>query len=196
EVVRDGAPGPWPPGVPRNVAVYVNQEDTALQLCLGGELVAVLPEIVAAQYVDSGQLVRLRVAPLRRTTLYTARPAHAARDERLDALAHALREHLSRRSTSPSAWRLGDQLLLRADYAAALRAYRSALSSPAERAPDDYHLRVARVSLHLGQQRALQAACDRARVAAKRQPLRLAAIDALRALGYCYAGDLGRAERT
>jgi DNA-binding transcriptional LysR family regulator len=63
---------PWPPAWTRQVQLYVSDEETALQLCLDGQLLAVLPDEVARAHVARAALRRLPVGELPSSPLCAA----------------------------------------------------------------------------------------------------------------------------
>src|SRR5207237_5160915 len=60
----------WPAKVPRRIGLYVDHEDTALELCLGGEYLAELPDAVAHPHVPRGRLRRVRASAVSASPLH------------------------------------------------------------------------------------------------------------------------------
>jgi DNA-binding transcriptional LysR family regulator/tetratricopeptide (TPR) repeat protein len=206
----------WPTHLPRKIGVYVNHEETAVDLCLGGEFLAVLPDATAHPYVRHGALWRLPLTDLSATSLFVAwRLGDDSRD-RIGAVVSALRHHLAgleslalqtrgvpgvlarRRSQAIGAitsgedeWRFGDSLLVRAEYRAAQGAYRAALhrlaGSAHERA--NYLLRRARMALMLAQYAAACRYCRRV-LTLDTLPSQRAIAESMLAIVHCYRGEL------
>jgi DNA-binding transcriptional LysR family regulator/tetratricopeptide (TPR) repeat protein len=204
---------PWPKRLARKVAIYVDQDDTLLELCLTGRLLAVLPEVVAAPHVERGALKRLPVGGLVATPLYAAWRAADGAGERIGAIVRAARAHLDslrvrepQPATAtppmppprpPASWELGDSLLQRAEYSAALQAYRATRRQLAPLHPDEksaYHLRLAQVALKLGRYRDATRACQTARAAAT-TAAGAAQAEATCVLAYCFTGELNQAQK-
>jgi len=198
----------WPAKVPRRIGLYVEHEDTALELCLGGEYLAVLPDAVAHPHVQRGVLRRLRVSGVSASPLHLYWRNGDESQERIAAVVSALRRYLQSsgaiarethriRSDEPAedAWRLGDSLLVRAEYRAAQRAYRAALSRMAGSAHErvDYLLRQGRIALMLARY-AEASRCYRQVLASELAADQSAIAESMLAIMHCYRGELSRAE--
>lgn len=181
----------------RRVGAYVQQEDTALQLCLAGQGVALLPDALAEPYVQRRQL--RRIADEAPTPLYLAHRAGA------EALVAALERELGTIGAPPAIadrearWRLGDALALRGEYAAALREYAAAVrawqrAGMPKSAAVAHRLRRARVALLRGDHAAVERLCAQARVAKTATVAQRAEAEALVALDHGVRGDVAGAE--
>jgi DNA-binding transcriptional LysR family regulator/tetratricopeptide (TPR) repeat protein len=181
---------------PGAVAVFVNQEDSALELCLQGSLLAVLPDAVAQPFVTRRQLRRLGDAGGTHRPLWAARRREGASplvQPVIDAL-------LARASVSsaepPSRWRLGDELLVRAEHDAAVAAWGRAAKASPLRADErvEWSLRLARAAILRGRWSELAARqSPRGRGWSVEARAELAA---LVALADCLRGRLDGAERS
>jgi DNA-binding transcriptional LysR family regulator len=67
--VMDG----WPVDQPRKIGMRITMLYTNLHVCLSGRFVTVLPDVVAAEYVERGQLRRLLAQPISPIPVYAAR---------------------------------------------------------------------------------------------------------------------------
>jgi len=206
----------WPAVLQRKIGVYVNHEETALDLCLGGEFLAVLPDVIAHSYVTHGALCRLPLPGVSATPLFvTCRAGDESRDC-IGAVVRAVHHHLEglgalelrapRMRTArvrqgcarpgtiaceEDAFRFGDSLLVRAEYAAAQRAYRAALRAPAGSAREraKYLLRRARISLMTAKYAAAYRDCREA-LTLDASPAQRASAESMLALAHCYRGEL------
>ena len=177
-----------------SVALFVTQEDSAVDLCLSGRLLAVLPDRVADAHVGRGQLRRLVAAEPRSVFALLAPEGRASRSAR--AVADAVSAQLAVRGPgSPTRFQLGDELLQRGEWNAARDAWgaaaRSPQPSPGERGA--WHVR----RLHLALLREDWAALTQL---AAQTPNSLAPVEriwreALLALGDCFRGRLTQAAR-
>lgn len=219
----------WPAALPRKVAIYVNQDDTALQVCLGGHLLAVLPEVVARPYLARGVLWRITIRGLVPSSLYAVWRTSDQSTEHIPTLLTAVRSHrvrfaaaggangnaeipphaesfasLDSDATSPalggesSVWRLGDSLLLQAEYDAARRAYRTVFrhlggsrGSASLRAA--YLLRLARIALMGGRYATVRRHCGRV-LSLGSSPSQAAVADSMLAIMHFYEGDTASGE--
>lgn len=205
----------WPTNVLRKVGLYVNQEETALDLCLGGEFLAVLPDAVAHSYARHRALWRLPFAGLSPSSLYVAWRMGDESRERIAAVVAAVRRNLGgpgdftrqaailpgaqarprSGAADEEAWRLGDSLLVRAEYGAAQRAYRAALRRLSGSAQErvGYLLRRARIALMLARYAETSRHC-RAALALDAAPAQRAIAESMLAILHCYRGELSRSE--
>jgi DNA-binding transcriptional LysR family regulator len=185
-------------GRARNVGAYVQQEDTALQLCLAGQGVAVLPDALAEPYVARRQL--RRIADEAPAPLYVAHRASA------EALVAALERDLRSLGAPPvvdegaARWQLGDALALRGEYAAALREYATSArgwrrAGMPKSAAVAHQLRRARVALLRGEHAAVERLCARARAAKSAIVAQRAEAEALVALSHSVRGNAAAAEQ-
>jgi DNA-binding transcriptional LysR family regulator len=88
----DRATDAFPSGVPRLVKMYVHQTSVALEACLNGSLLAVLPEFAARGFVRQGELRRLVFDGLLPTGLYATYARIHARDARVCGVVEAVAE--------------------------------------------------------------------------------------------------------
>ena len=187
---------PGAEGAGRIIGVYVQQEDTALQLCLSGQGVTVLPDALAEPYVARRQLYR--IADDASTPLYIAHRAAAA--PLVAALERELRNLGARTADDGSRrWRMGDELALRGEYVAALGAYAAALEQwPRTKMPKSatvaYRLRRARLALLRGDHGAVGRGCAQARASRGATAAQRAEAEALAALSFGVRGDVAAAE--
>jgi DNA-binding transcriptional LysR family regulator len=176
------------------VALFVTQEDSALELCLSGRLLAVLPDPVADPHLGRGQLRRLGEATPRSVSALFAHDRRAAPAAR--AIADAVRAQLTLRGpTAPSRFQLGDELLQRGEWDAAnagwSAAARGAKLSPPERG--EWHLRRLHLALLRGDWPTLSHLASQP--PASLPPVGRAWREALIALGDCFRGKLTEAAR-
>jgi DNA-binding transcriptional LysR family regulator len=175
------------------VSVYVNQEDSALELCLAGQLLAVLPDEVVEHHVMQRRLRRIADAD-RPLSLFAVRRRDQAASPQLEAVIDAVSARLARPSAIPTRWRLGDELLMRAEYDAALEAWRRAAAAPrlAKSEQAEWGARQLRVAI-LRRRWADVTALERTRRTWTREAR--AEVDALSALGECMRGRPQRGEK-
>lgn len=89
------SPDGWPASVPRTVAVHVDRQHIGLDICLRGELLAVLPEGLVRKQAAAGVLWRLPFPGLVEQPLFaTCRPRLGA-PTRADRVLLAVREVLA-----------------------------------------------------------------------------------------------------
>jgi DNA-binding transcriptional LysR family regulator/tetratricopeptide (TPR) repeat protein len=149
----DGKPNDFfLPGVERRVDLYVHQGHVVLDLCLSGNLLAVLPDFVAEPHVQEGALRRLPFPVLPSTPLFATSAGTEAQQERVRLVIEQVGRLLATTVTRPrqsgprgsssaraaeaadgssregdAGWlAMGDELLIHGEYAAAHRAYDSA----------------------------------------------------------------------
>lgn len=60
----------WPAEIPRKIAMFVDQMRVGCEVCIGGELLAVLPKVVAAAHSPRGELWSLDLEDLPPTPLF------------------------------------------------------------------------------------------------------------------------------
>jgi DNA-binding transcriptional LysR family regulator len=182
-------------GVVQPVSVFVNQEDSALELCLSGRLLAVLPDAVARPYEERRQLRRLGDSAGAPRPLLAARRREGASPLVQPVIDGLLARAAGAAPEVPSRWRLGDELLVRAEHDAAIAAWARAAKAvplgPGERVELD--LRMVRVAILRGRWPEL-AARQLARGRGWSLPMR-AELEALVALADCLRGRLDGAER-
>lgn len=175
----------------RNVAVVVTQEDNALDLCVSGRLLAVLPDAVADPLVTRGQLRRLADAEPRAVLAAVGARAGGA----VRAIVEAVCTQLRAPPPAPTRFQLGDELLRRAEWDAAAKAWATAARGSALDATDRAALHVRR--LHLALLRGDWTALTRlaAQAPAKQSPVHRAWRESLIALGDCLRGRRAAAIR-
>jgi DNA-binding transcriptional LysR family regulator len=178
---------------PGRVSMYVNQEDSAIELCLSGQLLAVLPDIVVESHVAQRRLRRLADAE-RPLVLFAVRQRERRAPAELQAVVAAVGARLAAPRDQRARWHVGDELLMRAEYDAALAAWRRAAAEPAL-APDEdaeWCLRRMRVAILRRRWSELTA-----QVRSKRDwtPEARAELYALAALGECMRGRVQHSEQ-
>jgi DNA-binding transcriptional LysR family regulator len=87
------APDGWPPGLERSIAFYVEDASVRVQLCAQGDLLAALPERLAARE-PSADLVRLPMALLEPVRIFAVRRAPLAPGDQVSLVMAALQEVL------------------------------------------------------------------------------------------------------
>jgi DNA-binding transcriptional LysR family regulator len=173
------------------VSVYVNQEDSAIELCLSGQLLAVLPDIVVESHVAQRRLRRLGDAE-RPLVLFAVRQRERRVSSELEAVVAAVGARLAAPREQRARWYVGDELLMRAEYDAALAAWRRAAESTLSPDEDaEWCLRRTRVAILRRRWREVTAF-----VRSKRDwtPAARAELYALAALGECMRGRTQHSE--
>ncbi len=215
----DGAPVERSgPVVERRVDLYVYDAHAMQALCVDGHLLAVLADVVAQPRVREGKLRRLPISTLPSSLLFaTSMGIEKARTRlaiaevrRFLEQAEAGRSVSARVETGGSAstpqpngdegWpTMGNDLLRKGEYAAALRAYdathRSARSASSVSPPDSalHALAIANILSRFGRYGEAEATCQRAM--GNSDSAIAAALEATVCLTRCYRGDsVGAAE--
>jgi DNA-binding transcriptional LysR family regulator/tetratricopeptide (TPR) repeat protein len=208
----------FPAHLRRQVELSVGQPEAALQLCLAGRLLAVLPDLGAESARAEGRIRRLASPVIPKLELYATVLARTQAQPRARAVVEAVRCGLAHLvepaaqakadvrppSTPPSAgddrWlALGDALFVRGEHGAARRAYEGARSrregplSPLDEAR--YAERMARVALRAGQYGEAERQC----VEVLRRPGSAAGVPAALlevtvSMARCFHGDPSGAE--
>ena len=210
------------PDLDRRVDLYVHQGHVMLDLCAAGHLLAVLPDFVADSHLREGALRRLPFPTLPSAPLFATCAGAEARHERvrlvIEQVARLLTEAVERprqaNAAEPSPipadasaskrdddWlAMGDDLLLRGEYAAAQRAYdseyRARRKNGAAGATDAarYALASANVLTRRGRYRDAESACEG--VLPRADAAIAAALEATVSLTRCYRGDFAYARES
>ncbi|MCA9649871.1 MAG: LysR family transcriptional regulator [Myxococcales bacterium] len=85
----------WPATLDRRVGMVVDQLWTGLQVCASGELLAVLPDVVASSELYRDRLHRLPVDLVPPTELFALHRSTIAESGRAEAVTHAMRLELA-----------------------------------------------------------------------------------------------------
>jgi tetratricopeptide (TPR) repeat protein len=203
--------------------MYVHQMSVALEACLAGHLLAVLPEFVARAFVREGELRHLAFGDLPPTALYATYARAHASDERVRAVVAAVAEARAtaverdlaaaapsvrqvarlpaRTATDDDDWLAGgDALFARGENRAAHALYDEALHARQTSGGDSVvdgarHVgRIARLLVSEGKYEEAERRCSEALVGlAGTDALVAALLEATAALACCFRGDEARA---
>ncbi len=89
----DGVSGDgWPMAIKRDVSVYTAQMSVGLELCLGGDHLAVLPEVVGNTWVARDLLRRLPLSLIPDTPLFAVRRRSAEGRSRVERVLELIRQ--------------------------------------------------------------------------------------------------------
>jgi DNA-binding transcriptional LysR family regulator len=213
----------FPADVERRVEMYVHQMSVALEACVTGHLLAVLPEFVARPLTQAGSLRQLAFRELPATALFAIYATSHANNGRIRAVVSAFGEALAKavQTDGPDGlirepvavvvplslegddetWLMeGDALLVRGELRAARLAYDEARTkrrrSSGDSSLDDARLalRAARLDIRAGAFRQAEARCkDAATDLNGRAPWLAASLDGTAALAACFRGHHARA---
>jgi DNA-binding transcriptional LysR family regulator len=223
----DGKPNDsFLPGVDRRVDLYVHQSHVMLDLCLSGNLLAVLPDFVAEQHLQRGALRRLPFPDLPSTPLFATSAGTEAQQERVRLVIEQVGNLLAAAVTRPrksdargsmseegieatdspggdedGSWlAMGDELAIHGEYAAAQRAYESAYRArrKAEKATDTD---AARYALAIANVLTRKGRYGEAETTCQRAlegavPAVAAALEATVSLIRCFRGDFASAKES
>jgi DNA-binding transcriptional LysR family regulator/tetratricopeptide (TPR) repeat protein len=223
----DGKPNDsFLPNVDRRVDLYVHQGHVMMDLCVGGHLLAVLPDFVAEPHVEDGALRRLPFPTLPSTPLFAICAGAEAQHERvrvvIEQVGRLLAETLPRPPlpprpldgadrcpTSPDSpsregdadWlAMGNELLVHGEYAAAQRAYDSAYrerrNAGAASALDDGRYALAIANVLMRRGRYPEAEKACERALGSADATLAAALEATVSLSRCYRGDFSQAKES
>lgn len=81
----------WPPEIQREIGVRIAQLQLGVEFCAAGGFLAVLPDIIAGPYVQSGSLRRLPFERFKETSLYAVFREPLGSPTKLDVLLPELR---------------------------------------------------------------------------------------------------------
>ncbi len=214
----DGKPGdPFLPGVERRIELFVNQGHVMVELATAGHLLAVLPDLVAASLVQTGQLRRLPFPTLPSTPLFATSTKADGRSERVRAMTEQVGQLLAGGGSTvrtdrgeaagglePSGsagWlSVGDELLRRGEHTAAQRAYDTAharrVKSGAATAADSgrHAVATARVLVRRGKYADAETACEGALRGLQGDPELASELEATLSLARCFRGEPARAK--
>lgn len=100
-VPRDVGPraDQWPPSIRRRVSMYVNDVRVAVDACVAGSVLAVLPDFIAASLPESMRLHRLPDDLVPPTTYYAVRRVRLREGQRADQVVAGIRRLLLERGT-------------------------------------------------------------------------------------------------
>ncbi len=88
--VMDG----WPFDIPRQIGMRITMLYTNLHVCLSGHFITVLPDIIAQEYMATGQLRRLPLDLIEPITVYAARRRSDGPRTAADTIVEAVRSRL------------------------------------------------------------------------------------------------------
>jgi LysR family glycine cleavage system transcriptional activator len=95
------APSPWPAEVGRRVTLVVSDYDLALDACLRGGLLAILPVVMAAPHLASGALMQLRQPVTHPVVLFAVSREPVGAPGRAEAVVAAAREEAAEEAANP-----------------------------------------------------------------------------------------------
>ncbi len=85
----------WPAGVGRTIRLHSVHMRTIMDLCLSGQVLAVLPDILSTRLVAQGKLRRLELSILADTDLFALRRESLTERDLADRVLHAIQKELN-----------------------------------------------------------------------------------------------------